>query len=134
MPRFAAIDIGSNSVRMEVAEISTKTRVLVSERKVTRLGASVFRTGRVSPEAIDFLSATLSEMAMVWAASQTEARAMPLVLLGDCWPPVIKAICESLVVSDGDMNLLRFAANPAAAVREIQAGLQNKRVGSGPRG
>jgi exopolyphosphatase / guanosine-5'-triphosphate,3'-diphosphate pyrophosphatase len=66
MPRFAAIDIGSNSVRMEVAEISTKTRVLASERKVTRLGASVFRTGRVSPEAIDFLSATLSEMAMIY--------------------------------------------------------------------
>ncbi len=64
MPRFAAIDIGSNSVRMEVAEISTKIRILASERKVTRLGASVFRTGRVSPEAIDFLCATLSEMAM----------------------------------------------------------------------
>jgi exopolyphosphatase/guanosine-5'-triphosphate,3'-diphosphate pyrophosphatase len=64
MPRFAAIDIGSNSVRMEVAEISTKIRVLASERKVTRLGASVFRTGRVSPEAIDFLCTTLSEMAM----------------------------------------------------------------------
>jgi exopolyphosphatase / guanosine-5'-triphosphate,3'-diphosphate pyrophosphatase len=64
MPRFAAIDIGSNSVRMEVAEISTKIRVLASERKVTRLGASVFRTGRVSQEAIDFLCTTLSEMAM----------------------------------------------------------------------
>lgn len=77
---------------------------------------------------------TLSEMAMVWAASQTEGPAMPLVLLGECWPPVIKAIRENLVVGDGDMNLLRFAANPAAAVREIQAGLQNKRVGAGPRG
>jgi exopolyphosphatase/guanosine-5'-triphosphate,3'-diphosphate pyrophosphatase len=63
MPRFAAIDIGSNSVRMEVAEVSTKTKILVSERKVTRLGASVFRTGRVSPEAIDLLCATLTEMA-----------------------------------------------------------------------
>ncbi|HEV7235226.1 MAG TPA: hypothetical protein VGN15_03530, partial [Ktedonobacteraceae bacterium] len=66
--------------------------------------------------------------------SQTEGRAMPLVLLGECWSPVIKAIRESRVVSDEDINLLRFAANPAAAVREIQAGLQNKRVGSGPRG
>jgi exopolyphosphatase / guanosine-5'-triphosphate,3'-diphosphate pyrophosphatase len=66
MPRFAAIDIGSNSVRMEVAEISTKIRILVSERQVTRLGASVFRTGRVSPEAIDFLCATLSQMAMIY--------------------------------------------------------------------
>src|ERR1700733_15238057 len=64
MPRFAAIDIGSNSVRMEVAEISARTRILASERKETRLGASVFRTGQVSPEAIDFLCTTLSEMAM----------------------------------------------------------------------
>jgi exopolyphosphatase / guanosine-5'-triphosphate,3'-diphosphate pyrophosphatase len=66
MPRFAAIDIGSNSVRMEVAEISGKIRILASERQVTRLGASVFRTGRVSPEAIDFLCATLSQMAMIY--------------------------------------------------------------------
>ena len=66
MPRFAAIDIGSNSVRMEVAEISAKTRVLASERKVTRLGQSVFRTGRVSPDAIEFLCTTLSEMAMIY--------------------------------------------------------------------
>lgn len=77
---------------------------------------------------------TLSEMAMVWAASQTEGRAMPLVLLGDCWPPVINAIRENLVVGDGDLNLLRFAANPAAAVQEIQVGLRNKRVGPGPYG
>jgi exopolyphosphatase / guanosine-5'-triphosphate,3'-diphosphate pyrophosphatase len=73
MPRFAAIDIGSNSVRMEVAEISTKTRVLVSERKVTRLGASVFRTGRVSPEAIDLVCAILSEMAMSYKRFEIHA-------------------------------------------------------------
>ncbi len=66
MPRFAAIDIGSNSVRMEVAEIAAKTRVLASERQVTRLGSSVFRTGRVSSEAIDFLCNTLTQMASIY--------------------------------------------------------------------
>jgi exopolyphosphatase/guanosine-5'-triphosphate,3'-diphosphate pyrophosphatase len=66
MPRFAAIDIGSNSVRMEVAEISGKTRILASERKVTRLGASVFQTGRISPDAIDLVCNILSEMAAVY--------------------------------------------------------------------
>ncbi len=40
---------------------------------------------------------TLSEMAVVWAASQTEGSTLPLVLLGDCWPPVIKSIREHLV-------------------------------------
>jgi exopolyphosphatase/guanosine-5'-triphosphate,3'-diphosphate pyrophosphatase len=66
MPRFAAIDIGSNSVRMEVAETGSPTRILVSERQVTRLGASVFQTGRVSPEAIEFLCATLTQMAGIY--------------------------------------------------------------------
>ena len=77
---------------------------------------------------------TLSEMTMVWAASQTEGRSLPLVLLGDCWPPVVAVIRENLVVSDIDLNLLRFAASPEEALREIQAGLQDKRVGSGPHG
>lgn len=78
---------------------------------------------------------TLSEMAMVWAASQTEGRAMPVVLLGDCWPPVIKSIREHLVVTDVDLDLLHFAASAEEAVREIQARLQDKkRIGPGPRG
>ena len=63
MPRYAAIDIGSNSVRMEVAEVSVSAtgvvspaRILASERQVTRLGASVFRTGRISADAMEFLA------------------------------------------------------------------------------
>jgi len=78
---------------------------------------------------------TLSEMAMVWAASQTEGRSVPLVLLGDCWPPLIEAIREHLVVSDADLHLLRFATSPEAAIQEIQAGLQDQTwIGQGPRG
>jgi uncharacterized protein (TIGR00730 family) len=77
---------------------------------------------------------TLSEMAIAWAASQTEDPAQPLILLGDCWPPVIQAIREHLVVSDVDLNLLRFAASPEEAVREVQAGLQDRKQGPGPRG
>jgi uncharacterized protein (TIGR00730 family) len=77
---------------------------------------------------------TLSEMAIAWSTSQTERRALPLVLLGDCWLQVIKAVRENLVVSDVDLNLLRFAASPEEAVRELQAGLLDKRIGPGPRG
>ncbi|MBA0084223.1 MAG: Ppx/GppA family phosphatase, partial [Acidobacteria bacterium Pan2503] len=55
MPRYAAIDIGSNSIRMEAAEVTPgqPARILASDREVTRLGESVFRTGSVSKEAID---------------------------------------------------------------------------------
>jgi len=78
---------------------------------------------------------TLSEMAVAWSAIQTERRALPLVLLGDCWLQVIKVVRENLVVSDVDLNLLRFAASPEEAVREVRAGLQDKQwIGPGPHG
>ncbi len=65
MPRYASIDIGSNSVRMEAAEVAAgqPSRILASERQVTRLGASVFRTGRISQEAMDSICGVLGGMA-----------------------------------------------------------------------
>ena len=68
MPRYAAIDIGSNSIRMEAAEVvsGSPTRVLASEREVTRLGESVFRAGAVSEEAIKATCAVLARMAELY--------------------------------------------------------------------
>src|SRR3984893_197410 len=65
MPRYAAIDIGSNSLRMEAAEVTpgAPPKILASEREVTRLGESVFGTGKVSPEAISLVCKLLSGMA-----------------------------------------------------------------------
>jgi uncharacterized protein (TIGR00730 family) len=77
---------------------------------------------------------TLSEMAIVWAASQTERRTLPLVLFGACWPPIIQSIRENLVVSDIDLDLLRFASDPQEAVQQLQAGLYDTRIGQGPYG
>jgi exopolyphosphatase/guanosine-5'-triphosphate,3'-diphosphate pyrophosphatase len=73
MPRYAAIDIGSNSIRMEVAEVvpGSPTRILASEREVTRLGESVFRTGRISEEAIAFNCQVLARMAAAYRALET---------------------------------------------------------------
>ncbi len=70
MPRYAAIDIGSNSIRMEAAEVvpGSPTRILASEREVTRLGESVFRTGRISEEAIALNCAVLARMAAAYRA------------------------------------------------------------------
>lgn len=55
MPRYAAIDIGSNSVRLAVAEVDAgrPVRTLAEERVVTRLGTSVFGEGAISREAMD---------------------------------------------------------------------------------
>ena len=68
MPRYAAIDIGSNSVRMEAADVTGDgpPRILASERQVTRLGEGVFRNGRVAPEAIESLCAVLRNMAAIY--------------------------------------------------------------------
>jgi exopolyphosphatase/guanosine-5'-triphosphate,3'-diphosphate pyrophosphatase len=65
MPRYAAIDIGSNSIRMEAAEVlpGQASRILASDREVTRLGESVFRSGSVSEEAIATTCAVLERMA-----------------------------------------------------------------------
>ena len=65
MPRYAAIDIGSNSIRMEAAELvpGLAARVLASDREVTRLGESVFRNGAVSEEAMRATCAVLARMA-----------------------------------------------------------------------
>ena len=65
MPRYAAVDIGSNSTRMLAAEVTPgePPRSLASEREVTRLGESVFRTGRISLEAMDGVMRVLARMA-----------------------------------------------------------------------
>jgi len=67
MPRYAAVDIGSNSIRMLAAETGhgTSAKILAAERQVTRLGAGVFQDGRITREALGFVSATLSQMAEV---------------------------------------------------------------------
>jgi len=53
MPILAAIDIGSNSCRLKIARIvAHRLKPLHEDREVTRLGASVFDTGLVSPDAM----------------------------------------------------------------------------------
>ncbi len=53
---------------MMAAEIGYgETQVLVEERQVTRLSESVFREGRISKAALDFLCATLAKVAVPFA-------------------------------------------------------------------
>ena len=53
MTTFAAVDVGSNSCRLKIARVvAHQLRSLHEDREVTRLGASVFESGQVSPEAM----------------------------------------------------------------------------------
>src|SRR6201996_3924510 len=53
MPTFAAIDIGSNSIRLKIASVQQHhLKVVHEDREVVRLGESVFQTGVISPDAM----------------------------------------------------------------------------------
>jgi exopolyphosphatase/guanosine-5'-triphosphate,3'-diphosphate pyrophosphatase len=68
MPRYAAIDIGSNSVRMLAAEAAPgkPTKILAAERQVTRLGGGVFLNGRIPPDTIEMVCENLARMAQIY--------------------------------------------------------------------
>ncbi len=71
MPTFAAIDIGSNSCRLKIAKVvAHQLRTLHEDREVTRLGAGVFATGLVSPEA---MAATIQALKRFQRAVQLHA-------------------------------------------------------------
>jgi exopolyphosphatase/guanosine-5'-triphosphate,3'-diphosphate pyrophosphatase len=53
MPTFAAVDIGSNSVRLKIARlVRHRLEPIHEDREVTRLGEGVFREGILSPDAM----------------------------------------------------------------------------------
>ena len=53
MPTFAAIDIGSNSVRLKISRlVGGRLKTIHEDREVTRLGEGVFSGGLLSPESM----------------------------------------------------------------------------------
>ena len=72
---------------------------------------------------------TVTELSLVWNKIQTKVIGpRPLVLLGDCWPPVVKQWQESLAVSDSDLAVLDFAQTPEQAVEIIKAKSQGVEI------
>jgi exopolyphosphatase/guanosine-5'-triphosphate,3'-diphosphate pyrophosphatase len=62
--RVAAIDCGTNSIRMLVAEVADGTLVDVARRmEIVRLGQDVDRTGRLAPDAIERTRMALADYA-----------------------------------------------------------------------
>lgn len=63
---------------------------------------------------------TVTELSLVWNKIQTRVIGpRPLVLLGKCWPPIVRVWQEHLVVSDQDVAALDFAQTPEEAVAII---------------
>jgi len=65
--RLAAIDIGTNSIRLVVAKVSAdgSYKVMDDEREVTRLGAGLAQTGRLSREAMENSAQAIARMRRV---------------------------------------------------------------------
>jgi uncharacterized protein (TIGR00730 family) len=65
---------------------------------------------------------TVTEISLVWNKLQTRVLdPRPLVLLGDCWPPIVKEWQRHLAVTDADVELLDFAYTPEEAVAIIKS-------------
>ena len=77
---------------------------------------------------------TVTEISLVWNKLQTGVlEPRPLVLMGDCWPPVVSAWQSNLAVSDTDVAMLNFAKTPEEAVAIIvRTGSGSDRVNSLP--
>ena len=116
MSRYAAVDVGSNSVRMLAAEVSSngKTQVLAEDRQVTRLGAGVFQNGRISKDAMAFVCDNLARMAQIYKK---------LDVIG------VRAVATS-AVRDA-LNQHEFLERASAALEasvEIVSGLEEARL------
>lgn len=60
---------------------------------------------------------TVTELSLVWNKIQTRVIGpRPLVLLGDCWKPVVRSWQENLAVGDADVASLDFATTAEEAV------------------
>ena len=72
---------------------------------------------------------TVTELSLVWNKLQTRViEPRPLVLLGACWPKVIRSFTENLVVSEQDVSLLDFVDTPEEAVRKITESVERVSV------
>lgn len=75
MTRVAAIDCGTNTIKLLVADLSSATgqaREHVREMRMVRLGQDVDRTGRLAPEALARTFAAIDEYAAVIAGHDVE--------------------------------------------------------------
>jgi len=84
--RHAAIDVGSNSIRLLIADVDALGRIapVHVDREVVRLGTGVFRNGRLGAAATELASVVLARMAVATARhGATSVRAVGTSALRD---------------------------------------------------
>ncbi|MBI4909770.1 MAG: Ppx/GppA family phosphatase [Acidobacteria bacterium] len=116
MPRYAAIDIGSNSLRLLVAEVAAGglIREVAGDRQVIRLGESVFREGRLSESALNELTVVLRRFSDV-------------IRKHDCIG--LRAVATSAIRDTSNQAIvLERASTAIGAPVEIISGLEEARL------
>ena len=76
MSRVAAVDCGTNTIRLLVAELDPGTgteKELVRQMRIVRLGQDVDRTGRLADEALERVFGAVEDYAATIAEHQAEA-------------------------------------------------------------
>jgi len=62
MANYAILDIGTNSIKfMLLSYVEGKTEILIEKNNISRLGEGLYKTGEISPEAMDRNIAVLGE-------------------------------------------------------------------------
>lgn len=121
MPRYAAIDVGSNSIRLLVAAVDGKGRfeTLASDRQVVRLGTGVFRDGRITESAMDLACRVLERMTDEYRSHKVEAvRAVGTSALRDATNQV-----EFVARASAIMRTPLFVISGVEEARLVQRGV-----------
>jgi len=116
MPRFAAIDVGSNAMRLRVVEATAPDvwREVASERAAVRLGRDVFLTGRLASGVLAEAVEALKGFREVMRAAGVDA---------------FRAVATSAVreAQNGDV-LVERAAREAGLTLEVIEGIEEARL------
>src|SRR5207245_10170306 len=75
-PRLAAVDIGTNSMRLVIAEVQPdgSYRVLDQDREMTRLGRGLYSSGRIGDGPMEQSLQTLGRMRLEEHTSELQSR------------------------------------------------------------
>jgi uncharacterized protein (TIGR00730 family) len=71
--------------------------------------------------ALDGGIGTLSELAVVWSARQTEDGAPVLIAVGDRWRRILGELSKDLIANASDFELVTVVATPAEALEAIRS-------------
>jgi uncharacterized protein (TIGR00730 family) len=127
---MTAVSRGAREAGGEVIGITLAFRRQQGNGFLTRAepAASLFdRLRRLIEQSSGFVAlrggmGTVVEVALVWNHFLLKLLpSRPLVLLGNCWPPVVESWKQYLVVEERELRWIYFAATPENAVAHIQS-------------